>query len=87
MDGMGWTVNVVGHAAIQERYQKKEQVRNEERSIFDEMESRFPQYGKWERFSSRGLLQSLVPGTVTVSCENGAIRAYWHEEDRWEVLQ
>ena len=87
MDGMGWTVNVVGHAAIQERYKEANQVRMDESAIFASMEAHFPQYGKWERYSSRGLLQSVVTNTVTVNCENGAIRAYWHKEDRWEVLQ
>ena len=87
MDGRGWSINVVGHAAIQERYQKEEQLKLEKAAIFDAMEAHFPQYTRWERFQSRGLLQSLVANVLTVNFEDGAIRAYWHKEDRWEVLQ
>jgi hypothetical protein len=87
MDGRGWSINVIGHAAIQDRYKEANQVRMDEAAIFASMEAHFPQYTRWERFSSHGLLQSLVSNVVTVNCENGTIRAYWHKEDRWEVLQ
>ena len=86
MDGRGWSVKVVGRAITQEWYETQEQVRIQEDLIFDEMEAILPQYTGWERYRSPMLLQSLVTNVVTVNFQNGAIRAYWHKEDRWETL-
>ena len=88
MDGRGWSVKVVGVDAVQEWYETQEQARIQEDLIFNEMEALLPQYTGWERYSSQGLLQSLVANVVTVNFQlaNGAIRAYWHKEDRWETL-
>ena len=86
MSGTGWSVNVSGHTAIQELYQEYELQIKEEASIFDAMEAHFPQYSGWKRYRSPGFLQSVVDNTVTVNCQNGAIKAYWHKEDRWETL-
>ena len=87
MNGRGWKVNIVGHAEIQKRYKKEDQIRAEEAAIFDAMESRFPDLKGWKRYRSNGWLQSLIENVVTVNCHNGAIRAYWHREDRWETLE
>lgn len=88
MNGSGWSVKIVGHAIAQEWYEAQEQARIQEELIFDEMEALLPQYTGWERYRSQGLLQSLVANVVTVNFQlaNGAIRAYWHKEDRWETL-
>ena len=87
MDGRGWSVKVVGRAITQEWYETQEQARIQEDLIFDTMEALLPQYkGRWERYRSQGLLQSLVANVVTVNFQNGAIRAYWHKDDRWETL-
>ena len=86
MNNKGWKVNVVGHTAIQERYQKANEIRIEESSIFDAMEAHFPQYTEWKRYKSQDLLQTVVNNVVTVNYQNEAVKAYWHKEDRWEIL-
>ena len=87
MDGRGWSVKVVGVDAVQEWYEKQEQIRIKEDLIFASMEAMLPQYTGWKRFRSNAFQQSLIDNVVTVNFENGAIRAYWHKEDRWEDLK
>ena len=86
MSGTGWSVNVSGHTAIQELYQEYELQIKEEASIFDAMEAHFPQYTEWKRYKSQDLLQTVVNNVVTVNYQNEAVKAYWHKEDRWEIL-